>query len=129
MATVAKPRVVHRDGIRFTGYRYVDTTLAGYIGEAVTIRYDPRDIAEIRVFHNNVFICRPVCAELADRTVSLKDITTARKQRRRQLRTQIHTRSQLADRYLQIHQPPTRPGKPRPEPPTSTTRLKRYHND
>ena len=129
LATVAKPRVVHRDGIRFTGYRYVDTTLAGYIGEAVTIRYDPRDIAEIRVFHNNVFICRPVCAELADRTVSLKDITTARKQRRRQLRTQIDTRSQLADRYLQIHQPPTRPGKPRPEPPTSTTRLKRYHND
>ena len=33
LATVAKPRVVHRDGIRFTGYRYVDTTLAGYIGE------------------------------------------------------------------------------------------------
>ena len=36
--TVAKPRVVHRDGIRFSGHRYLDTTLAGYIGEAVTIR-------------------------------------------------------------------------------------------
>ena len=129
LATVPKHRIVHRDGIRFAGYRYMDTTLAGYVGEAVTIRYDPRDIAEIRVFHNNEFICRPVCAELADRIVSLKDIVAERKQRRHQLRTQIDTRTELVDQYLQIHQPRTRPGKPQPEPPSSTTRLKRYHNE
>ena len=35
---VARPRVVHRDGIRFEGQRYLALTLAGYVGEAVTIR-------------------------------------------------------------------------------------------
>ena len=48
---VARPRVVHRDGIRFEGQRYLALTLAGYVGEAVTIRYDPRDLAEIGVYH------------------------------------------------------------------------------
>ncbi|WP_416211258.1 Mu transposase C-terminal domain-containing protein [Frankia sp. Cas3] len=27
--------------------------LGDYVGEPVTIRYDPRDVAEIRVFHND----------------------------------------------------------------------------
>jgi len=43
---VAKPRMVHRDGIRFQGLRYLDPTLAAYVGEPVTIRYDPRDVGE-----------------------------------------------------------------------------------
>jgi putative transposase len=38
---VATPRVVHRDGIRFQGLRYLAPTLAAYVGEPVTIRYDP----------------------------------------------------------------------------------------
>src|SRR5215218_6269153 len=42
--TVAKPRVVHRDGIRFQRLRYLDLTLAAYVGEPVTIPYDPRDL-------------------------------------------------------------------------------------
>lgn len=37
LLTVAKPRVIHRDGIRFQGLRYIDLTLAAYIGERVTI--------------------------------------------------------------------------------------------
>ena len=48
LLTVAKARRVHRDGIHFQGLRYLDLTLAAYVGEAVTIRYDPRDLAEIR---------------------------------------------------------------------------------
>lgn len=42
LLTVARPRTVHRDGIRFQGLRYLDLTLASYVGEPVTIRYDPR---------------------------------------------------------------------------------------
>jgi putative transposase len=38
----AKPRVVQRDGIRFQGLRYGSLTLAAYVGDPVTIRYDPR---------------------------------------------------------------------------------------
>ncbi len=38
LVMVAAPRVVHRDGIRFQGVRYLDPTLAAYVGERVTIR-------------------------------------------------------------------------------------------
>ena len=51
LLTVAKPRKIHPDGIRFQGLRYLDPVLAAYVGETVIIRYDPRDLAEIRVFH------------------------------------------------------------------------------
>lgn len=51
LVEVAKPRVVHRDGIHFQGLRYLDPLLASYVREPVTIRYDPRDITEVRVFH------------------------------------------------------------------------------
>ncbi|WP_241655148.1 Mu transposase C-terminal domain-containing protein [Granulicella sibirica] len=58
LISVAKARTIHRDGIHFQGIRYMDPTLAAYVKEAVTIRYDPRDVAEIRVFHRNRFLCR-----------------------------------------------------------------------
>jgi putative transposase len=58
LLTLAKARTVRRDGIRFQGLRFIDPTLAAYVGEAVTIRYDPRDLSEIRVFHRNRFLCR-----------------------------------------------------------------------
>ncbi|MGH9223600.1 MAG: Mu transposase C-terminal domain-containing protein [Acidimicrobiales bacterium] len=41
LLTVAEPRKVHPDGIRFQGLRYFDPTLAAFVGEAVVIRYDP----------------------------------------------------------------------------------------
>lgn len=66
---VAKTRRVHQDGIYFEGKRYLDLTLAAYIGEDVTIRYDPRDMAEIRVFYHDAFLCRAVCAELSGQTI------------------------------------------------------------
>ena len=47
LLTVAQTRVVRRDGIHFQGLRYISPTLAGYVGRAVVIRYDPRDITEI----------------------------------------------------------------------------------
>lgn len=75
---VAKPRKVHPDGIHFQGLRYLDPTLAAYVGESVTIRYDPRDLAELRVFHHDAFVCRAICPQLADQEVSLNDIVAAR---------------------------------------------------
>jgi putative transposase len=53
LLTVAKSRKVRPDGIHFQGLRYLDLTLAAYVGESVIIRYDPRDMAEIRIFHHN----------------------------------------------------------------------------
>ena len=53
LVLIARPRVVGRDGIRFGGLRYLDPTLAAFVGERVTIRHDPRDVAEIRVYHRD----------------------------------------------------------------------------
>jgi Mu transposase, C-terminal len=58
---VAKARQVRIDGINFQSLRYISATLAAYVGETVTLRFDPRDMAEIRVFHNERFLCRAVC--------------------------------------------------------------------
>lgn len=101
LLTVAKPRMVHQVGIRFQGLFYIDVTLAAYVGAEVTIRYDPRDLAEIRVYHNNQFLCRAICPELASTTVSLKDIENARNQRRRALRKELKERQSLVDSLLQ----------------------------
>lgn len=41
LLTVARTRRVQQDGIRFLGMRYIDPTLAAYVGEEVLLRYDP----------------------------------------------------------------------------------------
>ncbi len=82
LLTVARPRLVHRDGVHCHGLRYLDLTLSAYVGEQVSVRYDPRDLAEIRVYHQGAFLCRAVAPELAAATISLKDLQTARTRRR-----------------------------------------------
>ena len=47
---IPKSRKIHSDGIHFQGFRYSNTNLAAYVGEYVLIRYNPNDMAEIRVF-------------------------------------------------------------------------------
>lgn len=89
---VAKNRVVRRDGIRFQGLRYMNTTLAAYVGESVTIRYDPRDLAEIRVFYQDRFLCRAIDPKHSGVEITLKDIQTARAQHRKNLTMQINER-------------------------------------
>lgn len=134
LLTVAKPRRVHQDGLRFQSLRYIDPTLAAYVGEDVTIRYDPRDMAEIRVYHQERFLCRAVCQELAGETVSLKDIIRARQRRKRELQRQVSVRQSLIDQLLAAPVPAvaTRAAPPpSPAAPASQHRvaLKRYHND
>lgn len=125
LLTVATPRKVHPDGIHFAGMRYLDLTLAAYVGEAVTIRYDPRDLAELRVYHQDRFLCRAICPELASQTISLKDLLRTRSTRRRELRQFVAGRLSIADQLLPLAQAPSRP-----EPATDARpRLKRYLND
>lgn len=97
LLTVAKTRRIHQDGIRFQGLRYIDLNLAAFVGEEVMIRYDPRDLAEIRVYHQNHFLCRAVCQELAGQTVGIKEIAKARDERRRQLQHVIRERRSLVE--------------------------------
>ncbi len=128
LLTVAKPRRVHQDGVRFQGLRYVDLTLAAYVGEPVTIRYDPRDLAELRVYHGDRFLCRAVCPELAATTIGLKDLVRARNARRRELRAGMTERAKLVELLLGVHADAPMPVPPAEEAPASP-RLKRYHNE
>ncbi len=117
LVMVAKPRTVHRDGIHFEGLRFIDPTLAAYVGEAVTIRYDPRDVGEIRVFYRNAFLCRAISPEYAGRSVTLKDVQAARTAHRRQVRGMIkEKRGRVADLL------PTQP-RPSPVMPATTPEL------
>jgi putative transposase len=103
LLTLRKTRRVQQDGIRFEGYRYIDATLAGYVKEDVVIRYDPADLAEIRVFYHDRFLCRAICQELAGQTVSLKEIEKARAERRKQVKAGLSTRQALVEQFLALH--------------------------
>lgn len=125
LVLVPTSRRVQRDGIRFAGFRYLDPTLAAYIGETVTVRYDPRDLAEIRVFFHDRFLCRAVCQDLASQTLSLREVVRARDARRRELRPVGAARRTIADQLL------ARPQHPAGEDSVDTAkpRLKRYLNE
>jgi putative transposase len=112
LISVAKARTVHRDGIHFQGIRYMDPTLAAYVKEAVTIRYDPRDVAEIRIFHRNRFLCRAVSPEHSGQAITLKDIQAARSTHRRALRGQIRERVTPVADFLSPHVEVTIPSVP-----------------
>ncbi len=131
LVMVAKSRIVRRDGIHFQGLRYLDPTLAAYVGEEVTIRFDPRDLAEIRIFHRNRFLCRAISPEHADRSISLKDIQLARNRRRKALREQIRERVKPVPDMID-YAPPRRLGPPELAEPKdrfkrNTPRLRTYY--
>ncbi|MFG1681352.1 Mu transposase C-terminal domain-containing protein [Nonomuraea sp. NPDC049269] len=125
LSTVAKPRKVHTDGIHFLALRFIDPVLADYVREDVTIRYDPRDITEIRVYLRTLdgekFLCRAICPDLAEETVSLKTITAARNARRKHLRGQLTTRTAVVDALLAAHSEPLPAAYPAPALRTWTT--------
>lgn len=85
---VAKLRKVQRDGIRFQGNRYVEPTLAAFIGESVEVLYDPRDFAEVQVYHDGQFICRALCPEHAA-VPQFNDIASARRQQRNDAKREV----------------------------------------
>jgi putative transposase len=142
---------VQQDGIRFQGLRYMDLALAAYIGEDVEIRYDPRDMAEIRVYYQHTFVCRAICQDVAGQTISLKDIQQTRNQRRRHMREQLAERRKAVDTFTTSQPADAPPPAVEPEPACSGSetepaqnrpvtelssspeppgpRLKRYYNE
>ncbi len=96
------------------------------------MRYDPRDLAEIRVYRRGRHLCRAVCHELSGEKVTLKDVERARKERRVRLRRGISERSSLADAVLEgkrreasgaASEAPPEPDRKKPN------RLKLYKNE
>jgi len=103
----------------------------------VTLRIDPRDVAEIRVFHKEQFLGRTICAELAGATVPLGEIISSRNRRRRELRGIPRDRQTAVDVLLELKRGETvektkeknapKPVQPAPKQPTPV--LKRYRNE
>lgn len=117
----AATRRVQRDGIQSASTRCVSPVLAAYVGEDVTVCFDPRDVGEIRVYFNDAFLCRAIAPELAADAVSLQQLQSARAQRRRDLKQQLRSRRSLADslpedtRYAPV-EPPELAADPTQEP-------------
>ena len=126
---VAKPRVVHRDGIHFEGLRFFDPTLAAYVGEPVTVRYDPRDVGEIRVFHRNAFLCRAVSPEYAGQSITLKDVQAARVAYRRRLGNELKEKTARVADFLPAMPRAAPPSRPAPKPAHKRPLLRTYFED
>lgn len=131
LVMLAKPRCVRRDGIHFQGLRYIDPVLAAYVGETVTIRYDPRDLSEVRVFHGHQFLCRAVSKEHAGEAFTLKDIEAARRAHRRALRATINERVARVADFLPVQTEPPRPAPVAKQTPSAAIRpkLRLYRED
>ena len=133
LVMLAKPRCVRRDGIHFQGLRYIDPLLAAYVGETVTIRYDPRDLSEVRVFHGHQFLCRAVSKDHPGEAFTLKDIEAARRAHRRALRATINERVARVADFLpaqgQTPKPIPPAKQPQPSPAARRPRLRLYRED
>jgi len=85
LVQVARPRVVRRDGIHFKTRRYMSPTLAPFVGQSVVLRFDPRDLSDVRVFHEGAYLCRAVSHDTSGGGVGLPEIKAARDRQRRKL--------------------------------------------
>ena len=129
LLTVAKPRKVRNTGISFSALNYQSPMLAAYVGEAVVIRYDPRDLSEIRVFYNSQFLCVAICPKLSEATVSLNELQKARRLRKVELRNRINEHREIIDILLEKPTPvPIVKPKSKPKPSIQST-LKLYENE
>jgi len=104
------------------------------LGETATPRFDPRDMAEIRVSHEDTFLCRAVCAEPAGATVPLREILRARDRQRRELRGVLRDRQIAVNTLLDLKRGEVMETKDEPPSPTdkaakrAAPALKRYRN-
>ena len=63
------------------GEGHIDPTLGAFVGELVEVLYDPRDLAEIRIYHDGQFVCRALSPEHMA-APDVDDIIAARRKQR-----------------------------------------------
>lgn len=103
LCTVSTQRKVHRDGIRFLGLRYMSTDLAGWVGESLTMRYDPRDMAEVHVYDGDKRITRAICQNLPGAVISLKAIQRARSAERKRVSNILADTNRVWNDFIDMH--------------------------
>ncbi len=122
MLEIPKTRKIHSDGIHFQGLRYTNPNLTAFVGESVLIRYTPNDLAEIRVFFKNKFLCTAISPDISNYEINMDDLISARNKRKRLLKQKINAPSSME---LLIEE------KKAEEivSPSKKSTLKRYYND
>lgn len=89
LLTAKKSRIVQRDGIRFAGFRYFHPNLIAYVGGSVIIHFDPNDLSEIWVYEQNQLICKAVCEEFQDQSITYEELKKLRTNRKKELKQEI----------------------------------------
>jgi putative transposase len=95
---------VHQEGIRFLGAWYMHALLADSVGDAVIIRYDPTNLATIRVYvvdflEEERFLCQAESIERGGHAVSQQEIVAARRSRRKRVSKEVGERKRAVARY------------------------------
>ncbi|MGH2506832.1 MAG: Mu transposase C-terminal domain-containing protein [Ktedonobacteraceae bacterium] len=131
LMSIPDHRTVRKDGVHILNNRYFSTELQnGYMRESVLVRYDPADISQVYIFHENEFVCIATCGELAGTRPSYDDVKNARTARVKFLRTIISSAKGVVKTFA--HQsgraiPPAETPSPPPQKPTQT--IRRYTVD
>ena len=94
-------RTIYRNGyLQFENLTYLGENLAGYAGESVVLRYDPRDITKILVYRierdKEVFLARAYAQDLQTEELSLDEAKASSRKVREAGKT-ISNRSILAE--------------------------------
>lgn len=100
LLSIEKSRIVQRDGIYFSGLRYFHPNLAAYVREAVSIRFDPKDLTEIWVYEGRQLLCKAVCEELQDKSISYEELKRIRTNRKKELNKEIKAKLSMAQQVL-----------------------------
>lgn len=82
-------RVVQRQGIRFYRLDYWAHELVDHIGQQVQVRYDPENIREIVVYHDNQFVCVATTPQLEGLDINLADWRALQARQRRSIKEVI----------------------------------------
>lgn len=87
-------RIVQRQGIRFYHLDYWSHELVALIGQHVMVRYDPEDISEIVIYHNNQFVCVATTPQFEGLEVNLADWRALQAQHRRSVQAVVNVYQQ-----------------------------------
>ncbi|GHO72238.1 hypothetical protein KSD_00090 [Ktedonobacter sp. SOSP1-85] len=95
---------VHQEGIRFEGAWYQHALLGEYVGDAVTIRYDPMCLAAVRVYVADTggrerLLCEAQCVERGGEEMTYQDLVAARTKRRKRVGKVLRERKEVVKRY------------------------------
>lgn len=113
---IPKTRKVHSDRIHFQGLRYTNPNLSAFVGEPVLIRYTPNDLAEIRVFYKNQFLCNAISPDISNYEINMDDLIFARNKQKIQVPSSVELLIE-EKKYEEITTPPKK------------SALKRYYNE